>query len=285
MDTSLPIIIDEEFRELLPALDPETYRLLEENILEYGVREPLVLWKIAEADDTSAILIDGHNRYKICCEHNIPFNTTFMEFENREEAIIWIINLQIMRRNLNTMQLSYFRGRHYRADKKSHGDISRVALKNAKGQIDLLLTGSTANRLAAHYKVSDKTIKRDFRLAEAIDAIGETSPEARQKILSHEIPVNRSKLETLSLDSKEEIEAFAAAIQEDTYVKRTQRTPNQANINALLPEMKKLNSIIRDFQSSFNSLIIKFSTDETTDMKPVLRSYIDQLEDLYENMQ
>ena len=35
------IIID---RFLLPALDEETFRLLEENILEHGCRVPLVLW-------------------------------------------------------------------------------------------------------------------------------------------------------------------------------------------------------------------------------------------------
>ena len=43
-ETTLEIIIDEEFRILLPQLDEETFRLLEENILEYGCRDPLVLW-------------------------------------------------------------------------------------------------------------------------------------------------------------------------------------------------------------------------------------------------
>ena len=47
------IVIDEEFRQLLPALDAETYRLLEENLLLHGCRDPLVLWE--------DILIDGYN--------------------------------------------------------------------------------------------------------------------------------------------------------------------------------------------------------------------------------
>ena len=34
------IILDDEFKFLLPALDAETYRLLEENTLQYGVRDP-----------------------------------------------------------------------------------------------------------------------------------------------------------------------------------------------------------------------------------------------------
>ena len=74
------IIIDEEFMSLLPALDEETFRLLEENILEHGCRDPLVLW--------NGILIDGYNRYKILTYHDLDFNTVEMEFNNREEVKI-----------------------------------------------------------------------------------------------------------------------------------------------------------------------------------------------------
>ena len=43
-ETTFEIIIDEEFRILLPQLDEEPFRLPEENILEYGCRDPLVPW-------------------------------------------------------------------------------------------------------------------------------------------------------------------------------------------------------------------------------------------------
>jgi len=61
----MQIIIDEEFKMLLPSLDKNTFESLEKNILEYGVRDPLVLW--------ANILIDGYNRYNICTTHNLPF--------------------------------------------------------------------------------------------------------------------------------------------------------------------------------------------------------------------
>jgi len=38
------IIIDEEFKFLLPTLDNETYARLEEDLLENGCRDALVLW-------------------------------------------------------------------------------------------------------------------------------------------------------------------------------------------------------------------------------------------------
>ena len=125
------IIIDEQFQFLLPTLDEETYRLLEENILEFGVREPLVLWK--------GILIDGYNRYRICTEHNLEFNTVEMEFENREEVLIWIISNQISRRNMTPMQMSYFRGLHYMADKKSRGGDRKSQREKSNGQNDHLI--------------------------------------------------------------------------------------------------------------------------------------------------
>ena len=50
------IIIDEEFRDLLPALDEEIYKALEENLLQNGCRDAVVLW--------DGILIDGHNLYE-----------------------------------------------------------------------------------------------------------------------------------------------------------------------------------------------------------------------------
>jgi len=88
------IIIDEEFKLLLPTLDKQTYDSLERSLLIYGAREPLVLW--------NGILIDGYNRYKICTEHNLPFITTNMEFNSRDEVMTWIIENQISRRNLTS---------------------------------------------------------------------------------------------------------------------------------------------------------------------------------------
>ncbi|OGI25392.1 MAG: hypothetical protein A2287_09435 [Candidatus Melainabacteria bacterium RIFOXYA12_FULL_32_12] len=87
------IKIDSEFENLVPPLTDEEYNQLECNIKEEGCREPLITW--------NGILIDGHNRYKICTEHNLPYVTVPKDFENRDNAKIWIINNQFGRRNLH----------------------------------------------------------------------------------------------------------------------------------------------------------------------------------------
>lgn len=86
--------IDEEFKNLIPKLTKEEFKQLEENIIEEGCREPIVLW--------NKTIVDGHNRYEICNRHNIIFKTINKEFSNREEAKMWIIKNQFGRRNLST---------------------------------------------------------------------------------------------------------------------------------------------------------------------------------------
>ena len=51
------LIIDPEFKRLLPELSEKEYSVLEESILSEGCRDALVLW--------GQIIVDGHNRYQI----------------------------------------------------------------------------------------------------------------------------------------------------------------------------------------------------------------------------
>ena len=165
------ITIDEEFKSLLPALDKETYETLEANLIQNGCRDSIVLW--------NGILIDGYNRYEICTKHEIPFNTINKEFATREAALIWIITNQLSRRNLTPLQASHYRGLHYMADKKIQGTYERNTEETESGQNDHFQI-STAGRLSKQYNVSPKTIRRDAKVAEAIDAIGKASPEAKK---------------------------------------------------------------------------------------------------------
>ena len=92
------MIIDNEFKGLIPPLTDEEYKGLEESILKDGCRDALVLW--------GEILVDGHNRYEICTRHNIPFKTVQKEFTSRDEVMLWMLQNQLARRNLNDFQRS-----------------------------------------------------------------------------------------------------------------------------------------------------------------------------------
>jgi hypothetical protein len=279
------IILDKKFQTILPALDAETYRNLELAILEYGAIFPLVLW--------NGILIDGYNRYKICKEHDIPFKTIEMDFKTREEATIWIVNNQISRRNLMPMQLSYFRGLHYKSEKRTVILHNEAVQNDEKCQNVPSETSNTANRLAEHYNVSSRTIKRNEKLTDAIDLIGEFSPEAKRKVLSGEVAINMSKLETLLSAPKAEVELVAMEIESGVYDRNAVRKATQAtaadnlnNLATIIPEIRLLNTIISDFNKSYESMLVSlisggFSESDSIELMPSLRSFIDQLEEVY----
>jgi len=214
---AIEIIIDHEFKHLLPELDPEALAIVEESLLECGCLNPLVLW--------NGILIDGHNRYKIIKKHDLPFRTIDMEFDSRDDVIIWIISTQVARRNLSSLQLSHFRGLHY--------NTKRHLVTNQSGANQHVEVGSqndyqpprrrTVQILAVQYNVSPKTIQRDSQLSDAIMAIGKVSPEAKRKILSGMGNISRQRLQELASATEEEIKYTAERILDGTYERRQPR--------------------------------------------------------------
>jgi len=264
------IIIDEEFRFLLPALDDETYARLEEDLLKNGCRDALVLW--------NNILIDGYNRYSICTKHNIEFKTIDMEFDSREDVLIWIISNQVSRRNLTPIQLAHFRGVHYRAErqivsnksgKNQHSEVEDQNDPQPHGQ-------TTANRLAKKYSVSGITIKRNSKMSEAIDAIGEVSPEAKRKLLTGAVRIDNNVLESLSTASSEEIADVAARIEDGSYEKQK---PDENTVMNPFEE-----AILKISGELFTELKKQAKDGDSKELKTALRSYIIMLEDLYKKL-
>lgn len=110
---SIDIRIDEEFEGLIPRLPGEVYRGLEENILRNGCLDTIKTW--------NGVILDGHNRYRVCSEHGIAYQTHGLEFTDRESAKNWMILNQLDRRDLTPEQRSYLRGKLYTAKKGQVG--------------------------------------------------------------------------------------------------------------------------------------------------------------------
>lgn len=96
MSTKKRLRIDKEFESLIAPLSDSEYAHLKQNILSDGCREPIAVW--------DGVIVDGHNRYKICTENNVPFQTVSMKFSDRSEAIMWMLKNQLGRRNLTDFQ-------------------------------------------------------------------------------------------------------------------------------------------------------------------------------------
>lgn len=89
----MQLVIDPEFRDLIPPLSKDEYAGLESSIKREGCHTPLITW--------GKTIIDGHNRYEICTQHAKPFDIITKSFECRSEARIWILKNQLSRRNLS----------------------------------------------------------------------------------------------------------------------------------------------------------------------------------------
>lgn len=98
---SVELTIDAEFRSLIAPLLPQEFDLLKAQILEQGCLQPICVWK---TEDKRRILLDGHNRHRICSEHNLPFNTVNIRLASRDHAKLWILEHQAGRRNLTDDQ-------------------------------------------------------------------------------------------------------------------------------------------------------------------------------------
>ena len=200
----MSLVIDPEFQALCPPLLPEERDQLEASLLAEGCREPLCVW-LEQQDEVSCPscetevtthwdegrwvcdrcgygvvptverLLDGHNRYTICQQHHLPFETQDIDLDTREKAINWIIANQLGRRNLTPEQKSYLRGKRYNLEKNPQGGDHKSTSHN-----EVLIS----EKLAGEYQVSSSTIQRDGDFAAAVDTLeAQVRQDIRETVL------------------------------------------------------------------------------------------------------
>jgi len=103
------IQIDEELEKLLPQLLEDDYNSLKNSLLENGFDQKFGRIKVwfPEDNDGTGYIVDGHNRYKICRENGVELSYYCFEsvfFDSKEEVIKWMLENQLARRNLLTIQ-------------------------------------------------------------------------------------------------------------------------------------------------------------------------------------
>ncbi len=71
---------------------------MERDILENGCYAPIIV-------NEDMVIVDGHNRFRICEKHNLPFKMLVFSFTDLLEAKRWAVNTQKGRRNLDKWEL------------------------------------------------------------------------------------------------------------------------------------------------------------------------------------
>jgi ParB-like chromosome segregation protein Spo0J len=187
----MELIIDPEFKNLIPPMKPEEFQGLIESIAKYGYDDlyPIVSW--------NNIIIDGHNRYLICKELNIDFSVSEKEFDNRVEVINWIINNQLNRRSMTNEQRNYLIGKRYKEEKKEE---CRQKIKEDVVSLITMrpLDGIVEKKIAKKYQVSPNAVRKAEKFANAIDEVANNANINPYKILGREIKGTRKDIVELS---------------------------------------------------------------------------------------
>ncbi|MGD9773618.1 plasmid replication/partition related protein [Diaphorobacter sp.] len=213
--------------ELLAYIDPltpEEDEALERSMLEEGCRDALVLW--------GNILVDGHNRYRICTKHGLPFQTVQnTRFQNMDDVHLWMIDQHLGRRSVSEFQRGVLalRKREIIASRRAAAAAAVVAAKAEAAQApdaQAPWEGDTdpvvAQALASVPKVPDEALDTREALArvarltaaqvKAIETIHQNAaPEVVAAVKSGELSLNAAAVvATLPVEEQKTVAAGGA---------------------------------------------------------------------------
>ena len=92
-----PVVLP-EMAELLPPLTGEQLSALEADIVANGCYAPVIV-------NEDMVIIDGHNRQRLCEKHGLPYQMAVFSFRDLLEAKQWALDTQKGRRNLDKWEL------------------------------------------------------------------------------------------------------------------------------------------------------------------------------------
>lgn len=221
-------IIDPRLEAVCLPLSKDEYDLLESQIKRDGCLDPVKVWD----RDGELVLLDGHNRLKICKDNKLPTpESTTIEIGSIDEAVIWIVDNQKGRRNVATKeQLAYLSGKRYEAQKNINRQRDENGLFKANApaaenqQMDDIPEWGKSTGLAYKQAVEEgvghSTITSNAQFAKGVDAVREVSPALAEKILKPDpVAPNLTKatvaaLPKLKQKMKTEPEKFIGVIKE-----------------------------------------------------------------------
>jgi len=186
------LTVDPEFRDLIPPLNEEELKLLEESLVADGCESPLIVW--------NGVIIDGHNRYMICQKHDIPFSIQEKHFDTREEVMLWMLRNQLGRRNLNNYQRVELVLK-FEPLVKSAAEQRMLAGKVAN-PVPTLAQGQTKGRTRDHLSeaagVSHGTFAKAKKLVQSADE------ETKRELRAGKVTVNRAYTDLLEKEHEGE---------------------------------------------------------------------------------
>jgi len=165
--------ISKELEEFLPSTSEDERRTLRESIAVEGCLQPLVVWQEGK------VLVDGHNRYRICVELGVPFTIAERSFPDIEAVKEWMLVQQLGRRNLSDQHRKWCLGKLYESRKSRKGQHEGNQHTRAKLEIPQNegfpkpkpKASATCDQVAAEHGTSRATIERSAVFTRTVDQL------------------------------------------------------------------------------------------------------------------
>lgn len=90
-------VINDDYLNSIPRPSIDEFNALKMKIIEKGQQEPIIV-------NSDMVILDGHTRYKILSERGMSINYMVRDFANKQEEFEYVVETNIMRRQLNNFQ-------------------------------------------------------------------------------------------------------------------------------------------------------------------------------------
>ena len=197
--------IDPEFSAQILPLSFDELHQLELNMIRDGkLTDPIIVW--------NKTILDGHNRYNLLKKHSfIEYEIKELELSSRQEALIWICNHQLGRRNLTPERRKYLIGKRYEAEKQisqNRGNQYTSTKKDATDQNDPCQNKSgshiTRQRIAKETGTSEGYVQRAEKYMNGVEAADEAAPGTLEEILNGQIKATDREICAIAKAPKEQ---------------------------------------------------------------------------------
>ena len=269
-----PVVLP-ELASLLPPLTGEQLAALEADLLKNGCYSPVIV-------NEDMVIIDGHNRQRLCEQHGLPYQMAVFSFESMLEAKQWALDTQKGRRNLDKWELG-------KIALRLKPDIEARARENMGTRTDLSATlpkGSepvdTRRELADAVGLGERTMGKVMQIdehaptavKEALDSgdlsinqgynitrqVRELPEEQRDEAAALAVELEKAKKEIRQCDAEADRRGRIADLFCKAFEKAVLLTPTEENVRIWAECTRMTREEIEDSVKDARELAEVFST-------------------------
>ncbi|GIU71963.1 MAG: hypothetical protein KatS3mg003_1442 [Candidatus Nitrosocaldaceae archaeon] len=183
------LIINEEYKALLPRLSNDECNALKESIKNDGMKYPIIVNK-------KGVIIDGYNRYNICNELGIEPEVKVIDTLDEIEDKELVIKLNLKRRQLDAIDKCLLAEKleEIKAERAKKRQEATIPSKGEKGfkAINVVSESDTTLEKGKSAKLVAKEVGLAYDTYARFKFIKKHSPDQFNKLLKREVSINHA---------------------------------------------------------------------------------------------